>query len=182
MKTAAETVVLCLLLAAVIWPFGCSRIPFTAPEEKPSPAPESRVVNPPPAERIEPAVPPSTPEITYFTHRVRWPGENLIRISRWYTGSGNNWLLIVDANPSIDPRRIKIGDSILIPESLLRTREPMPIDHLPTGVGEKKESPAPTPASSPPSKDVELFGPIGTETPSDRSIESGSTPPLETIE
>ncbi len=58
----------------------------------------------------------------------------------------------------------------------------MPIDHLPTGAGAKKESPEPTAASSPPPKDVELFGPIETDTFSDRSQESGSPPPLETIE
>ena len=67
-------------------------------------------------------------ETQYFSHIIKWPGENLTRISVWYTGTINNWQRIQEVNLSIDPRRIDIGDTILIPENLLITSEPMPMD------------------------------------------------------
>ena len=65
-------------------------------------------------------------EVVTFSHKVRWPGETLIDMARWYTGSGYNWMRLVDANPSINPKKILIGTSIRIPEALLKTRQPMP--------------------------------------------------------
>lgn len=167
---ATTAVVRWLLMFSMFWPFGCSLIKAPQPEEKPPPPPVPRIIELP-----EPATTPSTPEIKYFTHKIKWPGENLIRIARWYTGSGQNWLNIVAANPSIDPRRIKIGETILIPESLLKTREPMPISYL-TPKNEKKiELPAPA-------IEVELFGPIDIETQNDLPDGTGSPLPLETID
>ncbi len=62
----------------------------------------------------------------YFHHRVRWAGESLSLISRWYTGSTRNWRKLADANPAMRPNRIRTGDIILIPPGLLKTRKPMP--------------------------------------------------------
>ena len=66
----------------------------------------------------------------FFNHTIKWPGENLGIIARWYTGSFKNWMYLVEANPGINPRRIEIGDSILIPKDLMKTRRPMPIEFL----------------------------------------------------
>jgi len=63
----------------------------------------------------------------YFTHRVQGKGETLSTIAKWYTGNGNNWERLAQANPDIDPQRIHVGDAIRIPEEIATTRRPMPI-------------------------------------------------------
>ncbi|MBW2705680.1 MAG: LysM peptidoglycan-binding domain-containing protein [Deltaproteobacteria bacterium] len=61
-----------------------------------------------------------------YRHTVRWPGESMSLIARWYTGSSRNWRKLAKANPTIDPNRIKKGHVIVIPTKLLKTREPLP--------------------------------------------------------
>ena len=61
-----------------------------------------------------------------YRHTVRWPGESMSLIARWYTGSSRNWRKLAKANPSIDPNRIKKGHVIVIPTKLLKIREPLP--------------------------------------------------------
>jgi hypothetical protein len=182
MKTMIAAVVHWLLVFSIFWPLGCSLTQPPIPEDKLPPPPVPRKIEQPPEIQPEPAAPPSTPEVKFFTHQIKWPGENLIRISRWYTGSGQNWLNIVEANPSIDPRRIKIGDTILIPENLLKTREPMPISYIAPRVEKKNEPSSPSAVPPPNSNEVELFGPIDTETPAERFDGTGTPLPLETIE
>jgi hypothetical protein len=121
---------------------------------------------------------PETPESTYV-HVVRWQGETLSSIADWYTASWQNWEALARTNPEIDPKRIKIGDRIQIPEALLKTRKPMPVDFLPSAVSTKAVQPAaspPEPVEKPdrvralkvgetsdmpksPPREVELFGP-----------------------
>lgn len=60
------------------------------------------------------------PPIQYLTHKVKYQGETLGIISGWYTGKSANWKLIESENPGLDVTRMKIGDEILIPETLLR--------------------------------------------------------------
>ena len=182
MKVIRLAVVCWVLVVSIFWSFGCSLIQHITPEEKPPPAPVPYTVKPPPEDLQKEVAPPSTPEVKYFTHKIKWPGENLIRISRWYTGTGKNWLRIVEANPSIDPRRIRIGDAILIPEMLLITREPMPISYLAPVAESKKEPPVPSAELLPNTEEVELFGPIDTETQAGRLGGTGSPLPLDTIE
>ncbi|HSO59419.1 MAG TPA: LysM domain-containing protein, partial [Desulfobacterales bacterium] len=64
-------------------------------------------------------------EPKYFTHTVRGTGETFIDIARWYTGNGNNWKRLVQANPDINPQRIQIGDAIRVPEEIVIKRRPM---------------------------------------------------------
>ncbi len=61
-----------------------------------------------------------------FVHTVRWPRETLSIIAKWYTGELENWKALVKANPKLKPNRIYIGNKILIPGDLLKTRKPMP--------------------------------------------------------
>ena len=61
-----------------------------------------------------------------YRHTVRWPGESMSLIARWYTGSSRNWRKLAKANSGIDPNRIKKGHVIVIPTKLLKTREPLP--------------------------------------------------------
>ena len=61
-----------------------------------------------------------------YRHTVRWPGESMSLIARWYTGSSRNWRKLAKANPRIDPNCIKKGNVIVIHTKLLKTREPLP--------------------------------------------------------
>ena len=182
MKVSIKGVIWCLMVLSFIWLHGCSKMKNIQPIDKPPPVPVPRKIEQPPEIKAEQEHQPATPEVTYLVHTIRWPGENLIRISRWYTGSGNNWLLLAKANPSIDPRRIRIGDSILIPESLLKTRDPMPISYVSIRSEQKKESPASSSESPPGAENVELFGPIDTSLQTGGREITESSPTLETID
>lgn len=61
-----------------------------------------------------------------YRHTVRWPGESMSLIARWYTGSSKNWRRLAKANPRLNPNRIRKGHVISIPPALLKTKEPMP--------------------------------------------------------
>ena len=75
-----------------------------------------------------PAKPESKPpeESPYLVHKVRWPNETLSLIAKWYTGRTENWKAIAKANPTLHPRRIRLGREIKIPAELLKTIVPMP--------------------------------------------------------
>jgi len=62
----------------------------------------------------------------YFEHTVMYPGETLGLIARWYTGSTANWEYILDHNLQLDPRRIRLGDIILIPRDMMTREDPLP--------------------------------------------------------
>jgi hypothetical protein len=62
----------------------------------------------------------------FYKHTVHWPGESLSLIASWYTGASKNWRKLAAANPRLDPNRIKSGNVIYIPPSLLKTRVPLP--------------------------------------------------------
>jgi len=64
--------------------------------------------------------------ISYFEHRVKWPGETLSLIAGWYTGSYENWKTIAQANPGLNPNRIAVGDIINIPPKMMKTKKPLP--------------------------------------------------------
>lgn len=120
----------------------------------------------------------------YFTHVVRWPRETLYSIALWYTGKGAQWRELQQANPTVDPRRIRVGDTILIPEELIATRKPMPKKFLSSMYPQKKQLPPPPGPRqpAPESKEVELFGPIEQPSPSEGGGPSGLPVQLETID
>ena len=66
----------------------------------------------------------------FYVHQVKWEGETLSIVAKWYTGSMNNWKTIAKANPALDPNRMVIGNDIRIPDSLLITRKPLPKSFL----------------------------------------------------
>lgn len=66
------------------------------------------------------------PPEEHHIHTVQHEGETLAGISLWYTGSSRNWRDILDSNPGLDIRRIQIGDTIRIPEHLVRRRTALP--------------------------------------------------------
>jgi len=74
----------------------------------------------------------------FYVHPVKWEGETLSILAKWYTGSLDNWKAIAKVNPVLDPNRIIIGNEIRIPTSLLITRNPMPKSFL-AGFGLEKK-------------------------------------------
>jgi len=79
----------------------------------------------------------------FHEHQVKWEGETLSIIAKWYTGSVNNWKTIAKANPALDPNRIVIGIDVRIPNSLMITRNPLPKSFLAGFSPEKKIKPPP---------------------------------------
>jgi hypothetical protein len=69
---------------------------------------------------------PETPtNVTYFIHTVKWPGETVSIIAGWYTGDIQNWKILAEFNPDMDPNVVVTGQTIRIPEHIMTTRNPM---------------------------------------------------------
>lgn len=81
----------------------------------------------------------------------------------WYTGDIGNWKALAEANPNINPNRIYEGKKILIPEKLLKTRDPMTKEFVDSFYPKGKPKPAPPKGAPSQPKDKEeeldLFGP-----------------------
>jgi hypothetical protein len=183
---ATWTVLLLILLAAPGWITGCSRVQATGHQESAPP-----YVSPDISQEAlnslirqnSPKVQP-TPEPRLWAHEVRHRRETFFSIALWYTGSGANWPRLVKANPDIDPRRIHIGDTVLIPEQLLKTRRPMPAG-FPNPKRKhrtiKKDQPQ---RITPPSQNNEplLFGPIENDVRDADSQKTDLPVPLETLD
>ena len=71
-----------------------------------------------------------TPQVQYMTHTITYQGETLAAIARWYTGNASNWQYILDHNPGLDIRRMRIGTPISIPMSMVIKQTPMPKPNL----------------------------------------------------
>ena len=65
-------------------------------------------------------------QIHYFEHRVKWSGETLSLIAKWYTGRYGSWKAIAQANPGLNPNRIAVGNIINIPPEMMKTKKPLP--------------------------------------------------------
>ena len=68
---------------------------------------------------------PASPQKAHFVHTVKYSGETLRIISKWYTGDVKNWEVLANANPHIDYNKMMAGNNIFIPENLLKTRKPL---------------------------------------------------------
>jgi len=153
-------------LVGMIFCISCAaKAPVPKPEAPPSspresaPLPEQISLPPAPAPPAEGEAPAKK---TYFTHTVRFGGETVSIIAGWYTGDIENWKALVEANSNIDPKRVLVGNKILIPEDLLKTREPMPQEFVDSFYKPKQEKVQPTkPGPSPAAEEPKLFGPKG---------------------
>jgi len=181
MNVTNASTVRCIMVMAILLSVGCSIFQPTGqekvPPETPVPLATKQALDSP---QDVPPLPP--PEVKYLSHKIKWPGENLSLIARWYTGSAKNWTRLVEANPGIEPRRIKIGDSILIPEDLLKTRQPMPIEFLSSATSPQRTPTSPSAEKAGNSDKIELFGPVDTEAHKSDADDIDSPLPLETIE
>jgi len=114
--------------------------PPPPPKPTPPPPPPPEPVKPQPKEEVK-APPPPPPEPAYIEHVVRWQGETLSLISKWYTGKFSNWKIIAEANPDLNPKRMRKGNIIKIPKELLRTQKPMPKSYVDKFYKKKEEEP-----------------------------------------
>lgn len=91
------------------------RVDVRAPAPSPKPVTATPVPRPPEPGRppVEPPAP--APTRQFPCHYVIQPGDTLITISRHFYGTGTRWRRIAEANPGLNPRRLKIGRRILIP-------------------------------------------------------------------
>ena len=67
---------------------------------------------------------------SYYEHKVRWQGETLSLIAKWYTGSQKNWKVLAKDNSWLEPNDLSVGHKIFIPRNLLKTKKPMPHDFV----------------------------------------------------
>jgi hypothetical protein len=136
--------------------------------EKPAPAPGPPAPTtpepPPPPPPPPPAAAPSkpSPDTQYFVHTVKFKGESVSIIAGWYTGDIQNWKILAEHNPDINPNRIFEGNKIRIPEYMMKNRAPMPKDYVDGFYTKPSKKEPGRPASPPaPGKEDELiiFGP-----------------------
>ena len=111
------------------------------PPPKPAPPPPPPAEPPKPQPKEEVKAPPPPPEPDYIEHVVRWNGETLGIISKWYTGKFSNWKAIAEANPDLNLKRMRKGNIIKIPKELLRTQKPMPKSFVDKFYKKKEEEP-----------------------------------------
>lgn len=79
------------------------------------------------------------PVVADLEHRVG-PGETMAIISKWYTGKPTNWSAIKAANPGINPNRLKLGQTIIIPGDMVVRREPIPRSFIKSSGGSTKSA------------------------------------------
>ena len=167
MKTAPKRKIFLSIigLSVMVMLAGCASTADKA--EKPAPTPVPPVsATPEPQGPPLPAAGPSKPgpETTYFVHTVKFKGESVSIIAGWYTGDIQNWKVLKEHNPDINPNRIFEGNKIRIPESMMKTKAPMPKEYVDSFYAKptKKESGRPAPAPSPSTSggdEPTLFGP-----------------------
>jgi hypothetical protein len=60
-----------------------------------------------------------------FFHQVRWEGETLSLIAKWYTGDWRNWKALSEVNPWVEPNNMFAGLKVKIPRQLLKNKKKM---------------------------------------------------------
>ena len=100
------------------------------------------------------------PAPRFYIHRIRWKGETLFIIAKWYTGSGKNWKALSKANPKLNPNLMIINDNIFIPENLIKYRKPMTLSFLSSFIRKKRVQSFQSDKPSNENHVTEMFGPI----------------------
>jgi LysM repeat protein len=111
----------------------------------------------------DPAVPasvvPAPPPTSYYTYTVKWSGESVSIIAAWYTGDLQNWKILAQANPALNPNLIFPGIKVLIPENIMKTHEPMTKEFVDSFYPKAKVKTPPKPGEQKKDEEPSLFGP-----------------------
>ena len=75
-----------------------------------------------------------------FFHQVRWEGETLSLIAKWYTGDWRNWKALAEVNPWAEPNNMFAGLKVKIPRQLLKTTKKMPREFVLSSASTNKTS------------------------------------------
>jgi len=73
-----------------------------------------------------------------FFHQVRWEGETLSLIAKWYTGDWRNWKALAEVNPWVEPNNMFTGLKVKIPRQLLKNQKDMPREFVLSSVSQEK--------------------------------------------
>jgi len=117
---------------------------------------------------VAPAVPdtgmpgsavPAPPPTSYYTYTVKWSGESVSIIAAWYTGDLQNWKILAQANPALNPNLIFPGIKVLIPENIMKRHDPMPKEFVDSFYPKGKVKAPPKPGEQKKDEEPSLFGP-----------------------
>jgi len=75
-----------------------------------------------------------------FFHQVRWQGETLSLIAKWYTGDWRNWKALSEVNPWVEPNNMFAGLKVKIPRQLLKNQKQMPREFVLSSASQNKAS------------------------------------------
>jgi len=73
-----------------------------------------------------------------FFHQVRWEGETLSLIAKWYTGDWRNWQALAKVNPWVEPNNMFTGMKVKIPRQLLKNQKAMPREFVLSSASQNK--------------------------------------------
>ncbi len=132
-----------------------------APPSQPTPATKPKTPSPSPT---PPPPPPEALKESYYTHTVKWSGETLSIVAAWYTGDLQNYKALAEVmkqtSPNADINRVYVGDKILIPERLLKTRDPITKEFVDSFYGRSpKTEKGPPKRPQTEEEEPKLFGP-----------------------
>jgi hypothetical protein len=102
---------------------------------------------------------PAPPPTSYYTYTVKWSGESVSIIAAWYTGDLQNWKILAQANPALNPNLIFPGIKVLIPENIMKTHNPMPKEFVDSFYPKAKVKAPPKPGEQKKDEEPSLFGP-----------------------
>lgn len=101
-----------------------------------------------------------------FVHTVKWSDETFVIISKWYTGSTEHSEDLINANPTVNPEKLYVGNLIFIPKPLLQHTKELPRKYVDNfhkkkvRKSKKKKKESKNPEKQPENKDeFQLFGP-----------------------
>ena len=92
----------------------------------------------------------------YYIHIVKWEGETLSVIARWYIGHYEDWKLLAIHNPELNPDNIHVGDKVWIPKDDMKTLKQLPAVFLNKASKKKASKKIDRNEKTPP---IELYGP-----------------------
>jgi iron uptake system EfeUOB component EfeO/EfeM len=119
-----------LVLAALFWACsGCTMV-----KKSPQKADQSRETKKVTAVMVTTN---SSEDLPFF-HQVRWEGETLSLIAKWYTGDWRNWKALAEVNPWVEPNNMFTGLKVKIPRQLLTNQKDMPREFVLSSASQNK--------------------------------------------